>query len=157
MSGILAIDPGKEGGIAYSRHGETIAIPMPLAGKVIDFVTIASLVADIEPDWMVLEKQGARPGQGVVSMFTIGQGYGALIGIAAGLKIPLEIVTPQRWKKEVLDGTAKDKDAAIAYCRRVFPTVNLVPRGCRKPSDGMADALCIFEYGRRKLRKEAAA
>jgi crossover junction endodeoxyribonuclease RuvC len=73
------------------------------------------------------------------------------LGLAAGLSIPVELATPQRWKGVVLHGSAKDKDAAISWCRRAFPDVALVPPGCRKPHDGMADALCLLEYGRRVL------
>ncbi len=67
------------------------------------------------------------PGQGVSSTFKFGQGYGSILGIAAALSIPTELVTPQAWKKVVLAGTAKDKDAAVGYCRRAFPNVSLLP------------------------------
>ena len=97
------------------------------------------------------------PGQGVASMFKFGMGYGALLGVAAGLSIPVELTTPQRWKGKVLHGTAKDKSAAVAYCRRAFPSVQLVLPRCRNPHDGMADALCLLEYGRRELSGRAAA
>ena len=153
---ILAVDPGKEGGIAwgYAQHVE--ACPMPLAGKEIDINEIAAIVNRVKPQWIVVEKVASRPGQGVASMFKFGMGYGALLGVAAGLGIPVELVTPQRWKGKVLHGTAKDKDAAIAYCRRAFPSVQIVLPRCKKPNDGMADALCLLEYGRRELAGVAA-
>lgn len=145
---ILGIDPGKKGGISWINRTEASAIAMPLAGKELDLPYLADLVKGICPDKVVIEKQGAMPGQGVVSMFTIGKNYGLLLGICAQYSV--EIVTPQRWKKEVLQGTTKDKNAAIAYCRQSFPDVSLLPNPkCRKPSDGIADALCIAEYGRR--------
>jgi hypothetical protein len=79
------------------------------------------------------------PGQGVASSFTFGTGYRQIQGLLAGRGIPFELVTPQAWKKLVLAGTTKDKDAAIAYCRRAFPDVALVLPRCRVSHDGIAD------------------
>jgi len=152
---MMAFDPGFHGGIAYSesvKGGFTIsAIRMPTAGKEIDINEIAALIHRVKPVRAVIEKVGAMPGQGVVSMFRFGMGYGQLLGCLAACGVPTEMVTPQRWKGRVLAGTKKDKDAAIAYCRRVFPSISLIPPRCRSPHDGVADALCILEYGRREL------
>jgi hypothetical protein len=63
--------------------------------------------------------------------------------------IPIELVTPQAWKKLILAGTPKDKDASIAYCRRAFPNVPLIPLRYRVPHDGIADSLCLLQYGLR--------
>jgi hypothetical protein len=46
----------------------------------------------------------------------------------------------------VLAGTTKDKDAAIAYCRRAFPDVALVLPRCRVPHDGIADAVWVKKF-----------
>ena len=151
MIGILAIDPGKSGGIAWDKRGMVEAVPMPIAGKDIDYAQLAAIIRTVRPSWIVLEKVASRPRQGVAGVFTFGTGYGAVLGIAAALEIPLELPTPQRWKGKILHGTAKDKDAAIAYCRRAFPSVSLIPPRCRTPHDGIADALCLLEYGRREL------
>ncbi len=149
---LVAIDPGLSGGVALLRgDGSILARPMPLAGRELDLVELARIIQDCGPQWLILEKVGSRPGQGVASTFKFGMGYGALLGLGAGLGVPVELVTPQRWKGVVLHGSAKDKLAAISYCRRAFPTVGLVPPGCRKSHDGMADALCLLEYGRRTL------
>jgi crossover junction endodeoxyribonuclease RuvC len=148
---IIAIDPGLKGAIAIHHDGQTTAHPMPIAGKVLDLPTIASLVRSASPDLAVIEKVGAMPGQGVSSTFTFGCGYGMLQGLLTGLGVPIELVIPQAWKKLVLAGTTKDKDAAIAYCRRAFPDVPLVLPRCRVPHDGVADALCLMQYGLRSF------
>lgn len=154
---LIAIDPGLKGGVATLHPDGTItAEPMPVAGKALDLGAIADHIRTLDPDWLILEKVGSMPGQGVASTFKFGMGYGAIQGVAAGLQVPVELVTPQRWKGRVLHGTAKDKDAAIAFCRRAFPTVPLVPPRCKKPHDGIADALCLLEYGRRELTLGAA-
>jgi phage tail protein X len=149
---LIAIDPGLHGAIAILHpDGSTTAHPMPLAGKELDLVTLAEQVETANPAWIVIEKVGSMPGQGVASTFKFGCGYGSLLGIAAALRVPVELVTPQRWKARVLHGTAKDKASAIAFCRRAYPGVNLVPPRCRTPHDGIADAVCLLEYGRREL------
>ena len=149
---LVAFDPGKKGGIAKLVNGTFDAIPMPIAGKDLDFQVIIQLLESIEPDKAIVEQQHSRPGMGGAMMFQMGVGYGLILGALKALKVPTEIVTPQAWKKEVLAGTPKDKDAAIAYCKHAFPSVSLLAtERSKKPHDGMADALCILEYGRRKF------
>jgi crossover junction endodeoxyribonuclease RuvC len=151
---IISFDPGQKGGIAIHHQGNTTAHPMPLAGKGLDLASIATMVRSAAPDIAVIEKVGSMPGQGVSSTFTFGTGYGQLQGLLAGMGIPYELVTPQDWKKLVLAGTTKDKDAAIAYCRRAFPDVPLVMPRCRNAHDGIADALCLLQFGIRSYYRE---
>jgi hypothetical protein len=82
-------------------------------------------------------------------MFGFGKGYGMWIGIVAALEIPYTLVTPQAWKKELMQGI-KDKDAGRLRAMQLFPAYNewLV----RKRDIGRADALLIAEYGRRQLK-----
>jgi crossover junction endodeoxyribonuclease RuvC len=149
---IISFDPGKSGAIAIHKDGTTTAQPMPIAGKEMDLPTLATIIRSASPDLAIIEKVHSMPGQGVSSTFSFGTGYGQLQGLLAGLGIPFELVTPQSWKKSVLAGTAKDKDAAISYCRRAFPDVPLVMPRCRNPHDGIADALCLMQYGLRQFK-----
>lgn len=101
----------------------------------------------------LLESVHAMPGQGVRSMFTMGRGLGMWEGLLAGLGIPYQLVTPQRWQKVMLDGMGKGKDASLVVARRLFPTLPLA----RKKDHGRADALLIAEWGRRALHGAAEA
>lgn len=153
---LIAFDPGLKGGIAYESpcvaSTRIEAIPMPVSGKEIDIAAIAGVIKVIRPDMAIIEKVHSMPGQGVSSTFKFGMGYGALLGICSALEIRTELVTPQRWKSVTLRGTKKDKDAAIAYCRRAFPSTSLLATArSKKPHDGMADALCIYSYGQREF------
>lgn len=148
---ILGIDPGLHGGVA-ALGDRDLAVPMPTAGNEIDARSLAVIIMDLMPSVVIAEKVGAMPGQGLSSTFKFGKGYGTIIGICAAYQIRLELVTPQRWKGEVLAGTARDKQAAIDYCTRAFPHVSLIPPRCRVAQDGLADALCLAEYGRRTYR-----
>lgn len=147
---IVGIDPGKQGGIAYidAASCESSAMAMPLIGKDIDGHELASVLHNLNPGVVIVEKSQAMPGQGVTSMFNYGVGFGRLLGILEALGLPYRLVTPQAWKKTVLAGTAKDKDAAVAFVRRAYPHIDLTPGRKTKPHDGMADAICLAEYGK---------
>lgn len=146
---VLGIDPGKEGGLAFLTSTEVFVWPMPMAGNVPDTRRISDTIHRFEPHVIALEKVHSMPGQGVASSFTFGRGVGRLEGIAEALGVRVELITPQRWKQTVLSGTAKDKTAAVEFCRRRWPGLTLVLPRCRKPHEGMADALCIAEAARR--------
>ena len=97
-----------------------------------------------------LEHVGAMPGQGVTSMFSFGQNFGWIQGALQALSIPYELIRPQKWKKEF--SITGDKNSSIAVCKRLFPEVSLLPsERSRKENDGMAEALLMAEYARRKL------
>ena len=58
--------------------------------------------------------------------------------------------SPQKWKKEF--SVTSDKNTSIEVAKRLFPNVNLKATArCKKDHDGMAEALLIAEYCRRKL------
>lgn len=153
MTITIGIDPGKTGGIAAMSDNFVDVFPIPLAGDEIDMPLIYDKLQEISIGRTdvraYIEKVHAMPQQGVRSMFTFGFTVGALHGIIACLKIPLFQISPQSWKKLVLVDTKKDKDAAITYCRNVYPDVSLfATERSRTYHDGMAEALCIATYGR---------
>jgi crossover junction endodeoxyribonuclease RuvC len=90
------------------------------------------------------------PKQGVASSFCFGQGLGMWQGIIAALGLPLEMPSPQRWKKEMLADQGKDKDASRFKAIALFPA--LAAQMSRVKDDGRAEAILMAEYGRR-LRK----
>lgn len=151
MKAFLGVDPGKHGGLALLSDSEVIVTPMIVAGKDIDLDAIAEWIdthtMDMQEVVACIEKVGAMPGQGVTSMFSFGFNTGVVHGILATFQIPRYMVMPNKWKTSVLAGTKKDKDAAIEFCRRVFPTVSLLESTrSRRPHSGMADAICIAYY-----------
>lgn len=147
----IGIDPGKSGGIACidTRNGGFYA--MPYSDKdLLDMCQETIQNGASEHIMCCLEKVGARPGQGVVSMFSFGQSVGYIKGVLEAFRIPYQEITPQKWKKEF--GLNSDKAASAEVCRKLFPEVSLLatPK-CKKPHDGMAEALLMAEYARRKL------
>lgn len=146
---VVSADPGMKGGLAIlnTTSGIALAAPMPTIGKEIDYRKIHEAFTTSTPDLIVIEKVHAMPGQGVTSMFNFGLGYGALVALATVSATRLVLVTPQMWKKHVLAGTNKDKNAAIQFCNHTYPSVNLILPRCRTPHDGIADAICLAHYG----------
>lgn len=95
-----------------------------------------------------IEKVHSMPGQGVASTFCFGEGYGVWLGILAALGIRHELITPQSWKKSLMDGQLKDKDASRLVAMRLFPEAGNQLQ--LKKHHGRADALLIAEFVRRK-------
>ncbi len=143
----IGIDPGKNGGIAYIDTEYDTFGTLPYNEK-----ELIDLCIDSNGSKTIccLEKVAARPSQGVVSMFNFGQNVGYIKGVLEARRIPYQEITPQKWKKEF--GLNSDKMASIDVCRKLFPDVNLLatPKS-KKPHDGMAEALLMAEYARRKL------
>ena len=148
---LIGIDPGKSGGMAKWCNGKIVKVcAMPIAGKTLDLPAIASWLGYKNEGTVVayIEKVGAMPLQGVTSMFTFGFVTGCLHGILSALKIPFYVCTPQSWKKVILAGTPHDKAAAVEFCMRTYPGLNLrATVRSTKPHDGIADAICIATYG----------
>ena len=147
----LGIDPGKNGGVAYidTKDG-VIGTEAYDVKKLVDLCREIYHGNDARRTVCCLEKVGARPGQGVVSMFNFGQSVGYIKGVLESFGIPYQEITPQKWKKEF--GLASDKALSVEVCRKLFPDIGLLatPK-CKKPHDGMAEALLMAEYARRKL------
>ncbi|MFA5036784.1 MAG: hypothetical protein WC479_06380 [Candidatus Izemoplasmatales bacterium] len=149
----VGIDPGKDGGIAalYDDGIALVAKKTPLmSDNELDLTQITSLLEGLKSRGIVqvtIEKVHSMPGQGVASMFSFGMTTGMLHGVVAALGIPRFLVAPQTWKKKILYDTAKDKNAAIEYCARVYPQISLLatPRS-QKAHTGIADAICIARY-----------
>ena len=145
----IGIDPGKSGGIACIDTESGICYTVPYNDKaLIDMCSCES--RNNYKVMCCLEKVGAMPGQGVVSMFNFGQSVGYIKGVLESIRIPYQEITPQKWKREF--GLTSDKAKSAEICRKLFPDISLLatPR-CKKPHDGMTEALLMAEYARRKL------
>jgi crossover junction endodeoxyribonuclease RuvC len=156
MLSIAGIDPGKSGAIAVIDHNGLMVVDCPTIivndKKQFDERGMARLFKGIisEKNVMVfMELVHAMPGQGVVSMFSFGQGYGIWLGILACCDVSYELVTPQTWKRHMLCGiSGKDNKAkSVIAAKRLFPECGQ----WKKKDHNRADALLIAEWGRRKL------
>lgn len=148
----IGIDPGKNGGYAVINTESVNVIVNPWDEHRFknDMKFFSSAFEPGEEIRCCLEKVGAMPGQGVTSMFSFGTGYGFIQGVLTAFEIPYQLVPPQTWKKAF--SLNSDKQTSIEVCQRLFPNVNLYrTERCKKPHDGMAEALLMAEFARRKL------
>ena len=98
-----------------------------------------------------VEKVGAMPHQGVVSMFNFGKSAGYIEGVLSALGIPYQLIPPSTWKRE-FSLIGKDKKASIEVCHKLFPEVDLKrTERCKTDSDGKAESLLLACYARRHL------
>lgn len=147
----LGIDPGQKGGIASIAPMAEVPLLFQMPKTPRDVLVCLRNLRN-KKVLAIIERSQPMPKQGVVSVFSYGVGYGVLIGCLEALDIPYVEIRPQAWKKEMLAGFSNKaaKATSIRVCRRLFPFANLIPPGCRVMQDGLAEALLIAEYGRRK-------
>ncbi len=158
---ISGIDPGASGAIAHIVAGVLEVIPMPwIPNEGIDSLALRTFLAC--SSHVFVEQVQTRPGQSVVALKTTLTQWGRCCGIVEGMGIPLTLVHPQTWRKEMdcriaSGGQPNDrkkllKARSVAVARRLWPRERFLPtEKCKVPNDGMAEAALICEYGRRKL------
>lgn len=166
MAIIIGIDPGLSGAIAWMDLGanKIEIVDMPILElksgkkkkKVYDLHKTVSILEKFKDNkinpCVGIEKVHSMPKQGVASSFSFGEGFGMLQGIVATLKYSLTLITPQSWKKELLKGQKKEKDASVYRAKQLFPQIadKLTTERGRKLHD-RADAILIAEYLKRQL------
>tara|TARA_R110000868_G_scaffold36333_2_gene129212 strand:- start:71 stop:535 length:465 start_codon:yes stop_codon:yes gene_type:complete len=143
---ILAIDPGASGALAFFTvaTGTLAIVDMPVmqvtrngkAKREISPTLLANEIRQRMPSDIVLEIVGARPGQGVSSMFQFGRGVGMVEGVIAALGLPITYVAPRAWQKAV--GARGGKDGNRLRAVELFPAYASL--FARKKDDGRADA-----------------
>lgn len=146
----MGIDPGHTGAIAVlDPDGNLLDVhDTPLTGKEYDTAGMLTLIRSVSPVKAALERQQTFPGQGGVSNFTTGHGYGLWMGLLAASGIPFDLVRAQDWKKALGIPAGSDKSASVAAAQRLFPGGDFTgPRGGMK--DGRADAVLLAEWRRR--------
>ena len=153
---IIGIDPGITGAIYFEHENgtkEVIDIPVMAKssgkGNQINPYGLSEIIrAAYKSDGVYtafLERVNAMPGQGVSSVFSFGKSSGIIEGVLAALKIPVVMVTPNKWKKAA-GLTGKDKDAARTLAIQLYP--ELADQLSRKKDIGRADAILIAHFGR---------
>ena len=157
----LGLDPGKAGGVAV-LDAEGMVVELRVMPTVrasrgrpeVDVPALVGLIASHRLCFVTAEKLQPMPSKlgGGAANFARGYGRGLVEGVCAALEVPLQLVSPRRWQGVMLEGTPGEdtKARSIIAAGRLFPGVSLLPTPrCRKPHDGLADALLLAEYGRR--------
>jgi len=152
MCVIIGIDPGAKGAIAFMDKGETMVVSIPETDK--DIEEILRWYPG-ERKFAVLEQVHATKIMGVSNAFAFGGYYRCMRMALSILNIPYELVTPQRWQKDlgiIVRGSGKklsemtgkdrkDKKAGNrAKAQQLFPDIKI--------TNDNADALLIAYWAR---------
>ena len=153
---IIGIDPGISGSICFFLDGiikDVIEMPTMTDGKKNKrqvngaqiFNEISERINEIDKKniKVVIEQVSAMPGQGVTSMFNFGQSFGVLKGIFSAMQIPMDFVSPVKWKRHYnLINTQKDSSRTKAI--EFFPYIS--SKLSRKKDANKADAILIASF-----------
>ena len=153
---IIGIDPGIKGAICILKDGVVINVfdmpVMPVGKKNKSQVNGSQVYNEIlkvienegkQDVKVVIEQVSAMPGQGVTSMFNFGQSYGVLKGIFSAMQIPMDFVSPVKWKKYFnLINTQKDSSRTKAI--EFFPYISA--KLSTKKDANKADAILIASF-----------
>lgn len=146
----IAIDPGKNGGIAAITGAPSSARAFVMPSTVHDLALLlmdlaaADLLGDVQ---VVVERVHAMPTDGGVSAFSFGENFGMIQGVLAALLIPYRFVTPQQWQKKVgalPKDRAERKRALKAFAQQRFPRLNVT----LKTADALA--MLAVEFNQHK-------
>lgn len=152
MSWVVGIDPGLNGAIAFLNHDarelKVFDMPVLAAGSTGKRMVDAQGVVRIFEGFpnirhIFIEQVGARPGQGVVSMFNFGVSCGVIAGVVASTKNPYTMVTPLKWKKAM--AVPAEKESAKLRANQLLP--KFAEMWPMKKHDGRAEAALLALYG----------
>ena len=153
---IIGIDPGITGAICFFEDGElkdVIDMPTMASGnknkkqingsQIFNEISLRIQNHKSENINVVVEQVSAMPGQGVTSMFNFGQSFGVLKGIFSAMQIPMDFISPVKWKKYYnLINTQKDSSRTKAI--EFFPYIS--SQLSRKKDANKADAILIASF-----------
>ena len=164
---ILGIDPGLKGALCLMKDNIIQNIlPMPVrTEKKKSFVDIKAikewvlgLSALYHIDKVIIEKQMVVSKQGLSSSGKTMYQFGLLEGLFEGLGMDPVIVTPKTWQKEIFKHVDETKIVTYNYTATKLKSIAFVEQRFggsymftssrqKKPSDGIADAICIATAG----------
>ena len=149
---ILGIDVGLNGAIALVVDGQLDEVhDMPTLSlernnktkRMVNAQALSLIIRGAKADGAYLERLNAMPGQGVTSMFSMGQSLGVVLGVLAACDVPTTTIPPRTWQK-ALD-VPQGKDGSRYRAAQLFPDEAAL--FSRVKDDGRSDATLIAAYG----------
>ena len=146
----IGIDPGKSGAFAIINGDDNSATVEFWSQE--SFITkIKELHTNDIPCIACLENVHAMPKDSRSRAFDFGESLGFIKGVLQSFEIPFQMISPVKWKKE-FNLIKQDKSASIVMCKQLYPKVSLKrTEKCKNESDGMAEALLMATYAKRKF------
>ena len=148
----IGIDPGLSGAIGILNEGRYVdVVDMPIVSKgsgsvknEVDPVGLIKILRSYAPAdeyvMAVLERVNAMPGQGVSSVFSLGDSFGCARSAIAACRFEMSYIVPAQWKKHFK--LTSDKEMSRALAIRMFPDA---PLNLKKHSD-RAEALLMARW-----------
>lgn len=149
---VLGIDVGLNGAIALVENGQLLEVhDMPTVSlernnktkRMVNAQALALIIRRAKADAAYLERLNAMPGQGVTSMFSMGQSLGVVLGVLAACEVPTTTIPPRTWQK-ALD-VPQGKDGSRYRAAQLLPDAADMFK--RVKDDGRSDAALIALYG----------
>jgi crossover junction endodeoxyribonuclease RuvC len=149
---VLGIDVGLNGAIALTDGSKLLELhDMPTLSlernnktkRMVNAHTLHTIIRAAKADAAYLERLNAMPGQGVTSMFSMGQSLGVVLGVLAACEVPTTTIPPRTWQK-ALD-VPQGKDGSRYRAAQLFP--DEAGMFARVKDDGRSDAALIALYG----------
>lgn len=159
MDYFIGVDGGKAGGICVvdgkGNVVECMVMPVIKAKPPeYDRASIIALFKKYPKAFVTIEKvliAGAMTSK--VAAQSTGWCLGFFEGVSQGLGMRYEVVAPQRWQKVLFEGSDWKKNSkaySIRYAQRMAPGFDWKKSSkCKAEHDGMTDAFCLAEYGRK--------
>ena len=138
MEGIIAIDPGSGGALAFitdaSDFSEAYKCPSTTRGmfEVYNHCVSACYIDGMKPI-VVVEKVWAFPTDARSNAFNFGVNYGKWLGIISSSNIKPILVTPKKWQK-AYQPLSKDKPSRKRELKQIasemFPEIRVTLYNC---------------------------
>jgi crossover junction endodeoxyribonuclease RuvC len=148
----IGVDPGLSGAIGILNEGRYVdVVDMPIVSKgsgsvknEVDPSGLIKILRNYAPAdeyvMVVLERVNAMPGQGVSSVFSLGDSFGCARSAIAACRFEMTYIAPTQWKKHFK--LTSDKEMSRALAIRMFPDA---PLNLKKHSD-RAEALLMARW-----------
>lgn len=152
---LIGIDPGLAGAISFLQNGRYLGVhDMPLrvksantgkkevdSGRLIEIIRSYKQQDDCFE--AALERVSAMPGQGVTSMFSLGDSFGCARTSLDACGINTTLVQPGQWKRHF--NLTAEKDLSLVLARKRFPDAPLNLKKHVDRSEALLISLWLYE------------
>ena len=136
MKGIVAIDPGASGGLAFISDEHQIAYKCPKTTREMFSIynhCMASCYVECSTPTVVIEKVWAFPTDARSNAFNFGVNYGKWLGIIASSNVKPILVTPKKWQ-DAYQPLSKEKKTRKKELKKIaeemFPNIRVTLYNC---------------------------
>ena len=149
----IGIDPGLAGAIGVLEDGKFVAVyDMPIQVK-----SVATNKMEVDPLELIciikphkgdnaeacLERVSAMPGQGVSSMFSLGDSFGCARSAIMACNLDLTLVQAGQWKRYF--NLTSDKSLSLDLARSKFPDAELKYKKHADRAEALLISLWLYE------------